>query len=179
MGASLQEQGQKIALRPATEADTEFLNTLYRSVREPELLAMDWTEAQIQDFCAIQYRSRTAGYGQYLPPVESSVVLLGHEPVGRLDVSRNPGDWMLANIELMPGARGQGLGTRLLTGLQGDARQAGAKLRLRVATDSPALRLCLRCGFGRAADDGSVQQMEWPPARRRHGKTAAEAQRLS
>lgn len=157
---------QVIALRPAVEQDAAFLNSVYRTVREPELLDMGWPDAQIEAFCDMQHRLRTAGYGQYLPPVESNVVLWEGTPVGMLAVCRNPERWILANIELLPAARGKGIGTELVARLQQEASAAGTGLRLQAASGNPVVRLCERCGFGRVADDGMVQQMEWP-----HGKS--------
>lgn len=159
---------QAIALRPATEQDASFLNTVYRSVREPELLAMGWPDAQIEAFCEMQHRFRTAGYGQYLPPVESAVVLRDGTPVGMLAVCRNPERWVLVSIELLPAARGQGLGAELIARLQQDARTAGVGLRLQATSGSPVVRLYERCGFASVANNGVVQQMEWP-----HGKPRA------
>lgn len=162
------EHQQAIALRPAMEQDAAFLNTVYRSVREPELLAMGWPDAQIEAFCGMQHRFRTEGYGQYLPPVESDVVLWEGTPVGMLAVCRNPERWVLVNIELLPAARSKGIGAALITRLQREAAAAGVGLRLQAASGNPVVRLYERCGFARVADDGMVQQMEWP-----HGKPRA------
>lgn len=159
---------QAIALRPVTEQDASFLNTVYRSVREPELIAMGWPDAQIQAFCEMQHRLRMAGYGQYLPPVESAVVLWDDNPVGMLAVCRNPERWVLVSIELLPAARGQGLGAELIARLQQDATAAGVGLRLQATSGSPVVRLYERCGFASVTNNGVVQQMEWP-----HGKPRA------
>src|SRR5215217_4167092 len=62
VGASAAAKHQHaLALRPATQTDAAFLGTVYRSVREPELQAMGWPEAQIEDFCNLQHHLRTAG----------------------------------------------------------------------------------------------------------------------
>jgi ribosomal protein S18 acetylase RimI-like enzyme len=159
-------------LRPATEQDAPFLNAVYRSVREPELLAMAWPDAQIQAFCEMQHRFRAAGYEQYLPPVECRVVLQAGEPVGMLAVCRNPERWALVSIELLPAVRGQGVGTELVTQLQREAAAAGVGLRLQATSSSPAVHLYERCGFANVTDDGMVCQMEWP-----HGKPRPAARK--
>jgi predicted GNAT family acetyltransferase len=46
-----------------------------------------------------------------------------------------------------PEVRGAGLTTRLLTGLVADASRAGVPVRLTVARDNDARRLCARLGF--------------------------------
>ena len=161
-GSTAAKHRHGIALRPATPADAAFLNAVYRSVREPELLAMGWPEAQIEAFCDMQHRFRTEGYGQYLPPVESAVVLYEGDPIGLLAVCRNPERWVLVSVELLPVARGKGIGTELLARLQRGAAAAGVGLALQAASGSPVLRLCERCGFASVANDGMVQRMEWP-----------------
>lgn len=162
------KQQPALALRPATEQDAAFLNAVYRSVREPELQAIGWPDAQIDAFCAMQHRFRTAGYGQYLPPVETRLVLCDEQPVGMLAVCRNAERWVLVNIELLPAARGKGIGTEVITRLQQEAQTAGIGLRLQTSSTSPALRLYERCGFACVASEGAVQRMEWP-----HGKPRA------
>jgi GNAT superfamily N-acetyltransferase len=165
VGASTAKQ-QALTSRPATEQDTAFLCAVYRSVREPELLAMGWPEAQIEAFCEMQHRLRTAGYGQYLPPVETFLLLWQNTPVGMLAVCRDPERWVLVSIELLPAARSKGIGTETIARLQQEARAAGVGLRLQASSGSPALRLYERCGFACVASDGAVQRMEWP-----HGKS--------
>lgn len=167
MGASTAKQ-QALTSRPATEQDAGFLCAVYRSVREPELLAMGWPEAQIETFCEMQHRFRTAGYEQYLPPVESTLLLWEDTPVGMLAVSRAPERWVLVAIEILPSARSKGIGTEVIARLQQEAKAAGVGLQLQTRTNSPALRLYERCGFACVASDGAVQRMEWP-----HGKTRA------
>lgn len=168
------KQQPALALRPATEQDAAFLNAVYRSVREPELQAIGWPDAQIDAFCAMQHRFRTAGYGQYLPPVETRLVLCDDQPVGMLAICRNAERWVLVNIELLPAARGQGIGAELITRLQQEAQAAGVGLRLQAASASPVVHLYERCGFASVADDGMVRQMEWP-----HGKPRRASARKS
>ena len=176
VGASAAAQHQHaLALRPATQTDAAFLSTVYRSVREPELQAMGWPEAQIDDFCNLQHRLRTAGYEQYLPPVESAVVLREGSPVGLLAVCRNPERWVLVSVELLPAARGKGIGTQLLARLQREAAAAGVGLGLQAASGSPVLRLCERCGFASVANDGMVQRMEWPHEKPRGARKPAKS----
>lgn len=165
VGASTAKQQQALALRPATEQDAAFLFALYRSVREPELQAIGWPDAQVDAFCEMQHRFRTAGYGQYLPPVETTLVLWQGNPAGMLAVCRSAERWVLVNIELLPAARGKGIGSELIARLQQDAVSAGVGLRLQAASASPAVRLYERCGFESVTDDGMVRHMEWP-----HGK---------
>lgn len=172
VAAAAMQAPANIALRPATEQDTAFLSGVYRSVREPELQAMGWMDTQIGAFCDMQHRFRTAGYAQYLPPVDSHLVLKDATPVGLLAVCRSPERWVLVNIELLPVARGQGVGARLIAQLQQEAAAAGVGLQLQAASSSPVVRLYERCGFSSVADDGMVRRMVWP-----QGKTRASTKK--
>lgn len=162
MGDLLPKQQQVLALRPATEQDAAFLSAVYRSVREPELLAVGWPSAQIEAFCEMQHRFRIAGYMQYVPLVEPHVVLWDNNPVGMLAVCRGARRWVLVNIELLASARGKGIGSELISLLQQEAKTAGVGLQLHAANTSPVVRLYERCGFTTVADDGMARQMEWP-----------------
>lgn len=97
--------------------------------------------------------------------------------MGLLAVCRNPERWVLVSLELLPAARGKGIGTELLARLQREAAAAGVGLGLQAASGSPVLRLCERCGFASVANDGMVQRMEWPHtkprATRKPGKSSA------
>ncbi|WP_110960468.1 GNAT family N-acetyltransferase [Acidovorax sp. ST3] len=155
------QQQQVLALRPATELDEAFLCTVYRSVREPELLAIGWPEAQIAAFCNMQHRFRTAGYRDYKPPVECTIVLWEDTEVGMLAVCRDTERWLLVNIEILPHARGKGVGTAVIARLQREAEAEGVGLQLHTNCNSPVLRLYERCGFTCVASEGDVQRMEW------------------
>ena len=94
-----------------------------------------------------------------------ALVLWEGNPAGMLAVCRSAERWVLVNIELLPAARGKGIGSELIARLQQDAVSAGVGLRLQAASASPVVRLYERCGFESVTDDGMVRQMEWP-----HGK---------
>jgi hypothetical protein len=58
--AALLSQG--FALRPETEADTDFLMRLYASTREEELAQAPWSAEQKQEFVAGQFRAQRHHY---------------------------------------------------------------------------------------------------------------------
>lgn len=157
----IKQQNGAGGVRLADSSDTEFLERLYLSVREPELRAMEWSATAIRAFCDMQLRLRDAAYRSYVPPVETSIIEWMGQPVGRMDVARAPGCWVLAVIELLPAARGQGRGTYALRWLQRQAAQARAAIRLSVDRSNRASPWYVRCGFVPIAHDSDRQQMQW------------------
>lgn len=152
-----------VSLRLATPADAGFLALLYQSVRAPQLQEIGWGAPQIEAFCAMQLRLRNAGHAQYTPRPAMSVISHRGVPVGRIDVVHNKPVWLLVNIELLPGSRGQGIGGSVIRGLQRRAAAAGAGVALHVDRGNPAQRLYERCGFAPVAvsADNLQQYMRW------------------
>ncbi len=62
-------------------------------------------------------------------------------------------------VAVMPGYRGQGIGTRLLTALLEAARSRYAAVSLSVQAENPAVRLYRRLGFEIVADGGAWLKM--------------------
>jgi GNAT superfamily N-acetyltransferase len=65
---------------------------------------------------------------------------------------------------VLPSARGRGIASQLLAGLQADARSVGVAIALHVAADSPALRLYVRNDFAVEVAEGPYLRMRWAPA---------------
>ncbi len=62
------------------------------------------------------------------------------------------------SIAMLPGSRGQGLGTLLLNALLQAAGQKFQAISLSVSPDNPARRLYERSGFAEVADDSSSDE---------------------
>jgi ribosomal protein S18 acetylase RimI-like enzyme len=72
-----------------------------------------------------------------------------------LSVEYRPGEIYLARIEVHPDHQGRGIGTRLISALAGEARQAGQALVLEVlAVNHRARTLYERLGMTEVARDG-------------------------
>ena len=126
-----------IALRPATEADREFLRSLhhacYRRWVEP---IWGWDELD-QD----------RRFDETFSVAGRSIVELANEPIGTVKTS-SQGRWhFLEDIEVEPGHQGRGIGTRVLRGVLAEADRAHLPVRLRVLHTNPARRLYERLGF--------------------------------
>ena len=68
-------------------------------------------------------------------------------PVGMLKLLRAEGCWQLLQFQVAAGARGGGLGRRILDQLIAEAAADGADLSLHVLRDNPARHLYERAGF--------------------------------
>jgi GNAT superfamily N-acetyltransferase len=152
-----------ITLRPAEAGDEPFLLALYIEARREEFAPLGWDEAMLANFLGMQFRAQRAGYAGAFPGATWSIIQHGGEPVGRLMVHRAADEIRLVDIALSPEWRGQGIGGRLLAGLQDEARAAGKPLRLHVLAHIPAARLYARFGFVKTGVDGPSEAMEWRP----------------
>lgn len=150
-----------IQLRPVEPEDVEFLRVLYASTREEELAVTGWGDERKQAFCRMQFDAQTAHYREHYPAAEYAVIECGGERSGRLYVSRGVTDIRIMDLALLPEWRGGGIGTKLLTELQGEAAANGKRLSIHVEKFNPALRLYERLGFRAEEDRGVYLLMSW------------------
>lgn len=147
-------------LHHATNGDIAFLRALYATTRVEELAATPWSPemraAFLDDQFALQHRHWVNCY----PQADYLVVERQGRPVGRcyVDFARTAardGDALLIDLSLLPAARGQGVGSALLTSLLRQCDLRGQALLLHVLHANPgALRLYRRFGFADEHDDG-------------------------
>ena len=155
------DQEQEIRLRPAAEADVDFLRAVFASTRTDELAAL--ASAHQQAFLELQFTAQRAQYRFAYPNADSMIVLLNNRPIGRLMVNRGDEVITLVDIALLTEHRGAGIGTFLLKGLLEEAAAAGKSVRLHALMSSPTLKLYERLGFATAGDDGTYLEMLWVP----------------
>ncbi|MGB8635959.1 MAG: GNAT family N-acetyltransferase [Rhodanobacteraceae bacterium] len=159
-----------LAVRPEIDADRSFLAALYASTRKRELEAANhWSDAQRQQFLAMQFDAQHAHYREHFGDAEFAIIERAGVPIGRLYLQRREDEIRLIDIALNADQRGDGLGTAMLEALLGLAEQAGLAVRLHVEHFNPALRLYQRLGFKLVEDRGVYCFMAWqPPAVGRH-----------
>jgi ribosomal protein S18 acetylase RimI-like enzyme len=152
-----------LTLRPMAEADMDFVALLYAMTRSEEVAATGWPPAMQQAFLAQQHEAQHRHYRSLHPDADWLIVEQGGEAIGRLYIDEGEGGIRLIDVSLLPLARGDGLGTALVTDLIAHARAAGKTLSLHVARNNPAAkRLYLRLGFRRVADEGALYELlEW------------------
>jgi GNAT superfamily N-acetyltransferase len=159
--AALLSQG--LALRPETEADTDFLMRLYASTREEELAQVPWNAEQKQEFVAGQFRAQRHHYRTFFGDAAFDVLEQHGEPAGRLYLQVRQTQLHIIDITLMPPRRGRGTGTAILQALQAAGRAHRKGVGIMVEKFNLAMRLYRRLGFVDLKDHGVYMEMEWLP----------------
>jgi ribosomal protein S18 acetylase RimI-like enzyme len=153
-----------VELRPATPGDREFLVAVFRTTREDELDRTGWSEPEKAAFVDAQFRAQDVHYRETYPDGRFLVVTRAGEPIGRLSLAQRADEVRVMDIALVPGARGQGIGSSLLAAVMTEADAAGLPVRLHVEPWNPAKRLYERLGFRTLEVRGFYELMERPPA---------------
>jgi ribosomal protein S18 acetylase RimI-like enzyme len=151
----------RVALRPATPADTPFLRSVFGETRRAELLAAGVGEREADLLIELQMRARDAQYRSAFPLAEHAIVEVDDVPAGRLVVDRRTYDLRIVDIDLLAAFRGRGVGSSLLGSLQAEAAQSGRGISLQVARGNPAQRLYHRLGFHEVAGDEIYAELAW------------------
>ena len=153
--------GAVLTLRPVSADDLPFLCAVYASTREQELTAVAWDAAQKAAFLDMQFRAQHTYYLAHYPDAAFDVILINHQPAGRLYIDRATSEIRIVDIALLPEWCNRGIGSALINVLQGEAAAAGKPLRIHVERFNPALRLYERLGFRQIEDRGVYLFMEW------------------
>ena len=121
---------QRVRWRPMADADLAYVAAL-----ENEIHAAPWSLGNFRDALA-------AGYGATVGERDGRILAFGVMTLG-------PGEAQLLNLSVVPDARRQGLGRKLLDRFVDDARRAGAEqmfLEVRIS-NTPAITLYEAAGF--------------------------------
>lgn len=149
-------------LRPVRSQDREFLVELYISARGGGFTGPGWTEPEQVALLHAQYDLRCRHYAQVFPEAESSVVLVGEERVGRLEIHRGDDEVRIVDIAVLPEYRSRGVGTAVLRRVQAKAEAHGLPVRLHVdIANVAAQRLYRRLGFVLHVNTGADLHLEW------------------
>lgn len=152
-----------VALRPATEADYDFMRLLYHSTREEEMQHFPFDEEQKKAFLDQQFAAQFEHYGIHYPTVERNIVEKDGRPVGRMWVDEWRDQIRLVDIALMPEKRGSGVGTMLVRSVLDRGAAAGKPVTIHVEAYNPAMHLYERLGFVRVDTNGVYYLMRWTP----------------
>jgi ribosomal protein S18 acetylase RimI-like enzyme len=154
---------QRVALRPATDRDREFLLRVYASTREDEMALVDWDVGQKGAFLRMQFDAQDRHYRQHYTTAQFQVILLDGEPVGRLYVDHWPDEIRVVDIAVLTEHRGQGIGTLLMRQILAEGERLGLPVRVHVEQFNPALRFYVRLGFRTIDTHGPYYLMERTP----------------
>jgi GNAT superfamily N-acetyltransferase len=154
----------EVTLRPAAEADGDFLRRVYASSRSMEMAAVPWTGEEQAEFLRGQYELQDRHYRTAYEGAEFSIVVINGHDAGRLIVHRGPKVTEIMDLTLLEAFRGRGIGSGIIRGLMDEAARTGNSLRLWVEQFNPARRLYDRMGFIRAGDHGIHMEFVWNAA---------------
>lgn len=140
-------------LRPAGEADVPFLCAVRRSAMDPHL-----NEAGV--FVSDQRNQELIRW--HFDSVALIILPAGNTPVGYVKIVREPPNWYLAQVAVLPHYQGRGLGTSVVRAILHDA----AALRVGVAisvykNNAGARSLYERLGFEITGEDEREHLMQW------------------
>jgi GNAT superfamily N-acetyltransferase len=151
-----------LTLRRADPGDEPLFFALFVEEKVVQFTALGLAESQLGPLLEMQYRGRCLGYQSSFPNATQWVIVdpvAG--PVGQLLRNDEPLVIRLVDISLARSVRSRGIGTQILSALQGEAAHAGKRIELQVATGSPARLLYLRLGFVTQSGDPVTEQMAW------------------
>src|SRR5947208_224160 len=92
----------RIAFRPESPDDLQFLFRLYASTRQQEIDVVPWSAEQKETFLRNQFEAQTLHYQKNYEGAEYLIVLLDARPIGRLYLHQNPHDLRIMDIALLP-----------------------------------------------------------------------------
>lgn len=150
-----------IAYRKRREEDEDFLFRLYASTREEEMKVVPWSDEQKDQFLRLQFRAQSVYYDEQYDVDEFFIIEREGRPIGRLYLDKQPEDWHIVDIALLPEARGAGLGTVLLREILDQAASADRAVTIHVENFNPARRLYERLGFDHVDTNGVYHLMRW------------------
>ncbi|MDB5919247.1 MAG: family N-acetyltransferase [Massilia sp.] len=151
-----------LCARAPDDDDAGFLARLYASTRM-DLHSMTADPGFVASLVAMQQRFQAAGYRSDFPGASYLLLERSGAPCGRIVVDAGARALRLVDIALLPEARGQGLGSHILRGLQACAAQLGLPLTLSVHHSNPqAHRLYLALGFQSVSSNEVAEQMVYP-----------------
>lgn len=151
-----------LSLRPATQADSEFMYAVYASARTEELAAVPWTAEQKASFLRSQSHAQLSYYAEHYPKAEYSIVVLDGVDIGRILVEHRAEDLRLMDMGLLLEYRGRGVGTKLLADVITRAESIGLPVVLHVESFNPAKRMYERFGFVDDGEVGAYRRMKLP-----------------
>lgn len=124
-----------VTLRPATTDDLPFLEGLrHETMRRVVENHLPWNDDAQRERVLFHFDC-------------AQIIVVDGRDVGLWKVVRKPDEIHLCQIQIDPGQQGQGIGTRLIQGLQTEANRLGRRITLHAYRSNPAVSLYHRLGF--------------------------------
>ena len=148
-------------MRPASDADRDFLRRVYASTREEEMALTAWRRDEIESFLDMQFESQHSHYRKYFKDAEFLIIERDGDPIGRLYLDRREQEIRIIDIALLTSERRNGIGGALLREVLAEAASAAKSVRIHVERNNPALGLYRRLGFKEIEAEGIYYLMEY------------------
>lgn len=152
-----------LALRTMVDADLPFLQALYASTREQEMAQTQWSDQQKAEFLAFQFDAQHKHYQKHFSSANFDIVEMEGQPIGRLYVEYRDDEIRIVDIALLPEYRNRGFGQSLLKAVMQAGQDRKQPISIHVEQFNPAMRLYIRLGFEKTADQGVYDLMTWSP----------------
>jgi ribosomal protein S18 acetylase RimI-like enzyme len=153
-----------VILRPATDADYDFMRNLYAATRAEEMERFPFDETQKRVFLDQQFAAQFEHYGIHYPTCERNIIERNGAPIGRIWIDEWRDQIRIVDIALVPEHRGGGIGSDLLHRVLDRGTAAGKPVTIHVEAFNPALALYRRLGFEQVDTNGVYFLMRWTPS---------------
>ncbi|MDE1462245.1 GNAT family N-acetyltransferase [Spartinivicinus poritis] len=154
---------QGFAIRPATETDKPFLQSLYHSTRN-DLQYINADEEFINELIEQQYQAQNVGYGKMFPNACYFIIEKQQQSIGRITLDFSNEIIHIIDIAFVPKAQGKGYGKDAIQALQIAAGKTCAPLLLSVyANNWVAKNLYVKLGFQLEQSAPPYERMIWYP----------------
>ena len=150
-----------IIFRHIEDNDSPFIEKVYRSTRENELLFTNWTEEQKKTFVLMQLNAQLADYKRNYKGATYELVFFNKQPVGCLYLWETNYEIRVLDISLLPEFRGNGIGSSILKEIIVSARLKNKFISLHVEHNNPAKKLYERLGFKGKSSSDTHEYMEY------------------
>lgn len=158
---------KKISLRPVTDADDDFLFSVYASTRAEEMSRVPWSPEQKDSFVRMQYAAQKRHYpAQYPGAAHDIIILADGTAVGRIYLDRAGEELHILDITVLPEYRNAGIGSWLLRQVLDEAATKNKPVTIYLENFNPSLRLFERLGFQKAEENGFQLLMRKEPVSR-------------
>jgi ribosomal protein S18 acetylase RimI-like enzyme len=156
----------EITLRPAQDADRDFLLAVYASTRAEEMARVPWSAEQKAGFISMQFTAQSNHYKAEYPAAEHEIISVNGAPAGRLYLNRGEKAIHVLDMTVLPEFRNRGIGEFLLRRIMEEGAKSGKPVTIYVESFNPAQRLFGRLGFERAGEQGFNWLLCWTPGGR-------------
>jgi len=156
----------EIGFRKICDEDSEFLFSVYKSMRDWELAQTQRTVKEVEKFLRNEFQAQYDFYRTKFPDGRYDVITLGSKDIGRRILINDDEALLFADLTLLPEFRGKGLGRKIVEFAKDEAKKVGKVIRYFVRTgNEPTKRCSVRFGFRQKPYDGDYDIFEWSPTR--------------